>query len=521
MNEETQITALDSDEYQYKIYSEKLENSRYKIGKDKLWYEGAKSVTPISNFLIIIDEQINLYDGRDTTTKYRVHAVIIENYKKLQQIEITSQELENFNFIYNSEWKLETIICAGTNNKDKLREVTQTINRDDIKIKYIYTNAGFIKVDNKLMYLSHNNYVGTLNGLSDIEVDLSENSLQRYSITEKEFDIKEAVCNSFAILNLADVSITIPLLSTIYLAPLTSILREEDIKADYILWIDGPTGTRKSSLTALALSHFGDFTRDDFPCSFRDSLNNIEKKAFILKDTVNVVDDYNPEVLGNKKLEIIEKLFGMYGDRIGRGRMNKDGKTLMQAYTARGLCIITGETFPNVAQSRIARAVIVNVKKDSINLSTMSELQKKEQKEKLSYCMRKYIEWIIENEENIRTYARNKMEELQIQTQTNNLHGRTNEAVNVMTIGFSLFLGFMQNYGFIQEERRIQFETLCRNTLTQLAINQMQTVEENNPVKMFFNAIEELYVTQKIQLKSLDNYDYVTCKDSVYVRIYR
>ena len=108
----------------------------------------------------------------------------------------------------------------------------------------------------------------------------------------------------------------------------------------------------------MILSHFGRFSRNNFPCSFRDTLNSLEKKAFILKDNINVIDDYNPEVLGSRKLDIAEKLFGMYGDRAGRDRMSQDGKTLKKPYIARGLCIVTGESFPNVAQSRLARAIV-------------------------------------------------------------------------------------------------------------------------------------------------------------------
>ena len=103
----------------------------------------------------------------------------------------------------------------------------------------------------------------------------------------------------------------------------------------------GRHGTRKSSITAMILSHFGNFSRNSFPCSFRDTLNSLEKKAFITKDVINVVDDFNPENLGNRKLDIAEKLFGMYGDRAGRDRMSQDGKSLRSPYIARGQCIVT------------------------------------------------------------------------------------------------------------------------------------------------------------------------------------
>jgi hypothetical protein len=45
-----------------------------------------------------------------------------------------------------------------------------------------------------------------------------------------------------------------------------------------------------------------------------------------------------------------------------------------------------------------------------------------ENKEKLAYCMKHYIKWIIDNEKEIRQYAREKMKELQKENQNNNLH---------------------------------------------------------------------------------------------------
>lgn len=519
MEENEEETALETSqilnegEYEFEKYKRVLEENSYCIGKDKLFKVGKTTLSPISNFIVIIDEQINYNNGKDIITDYRVHGIIIADYKKLPQIRISKQELENFSFILNSKWKLDAIIMAGTNKKDMLREVTQLISKDEVINRDIYTHTGFQNIDGNLIYLYHNGYIG--NRCEEIEVDLSADKLQQYSFTEKEFDLQEALMTSFSIIDLADVKITIPLLATTYLAPLTTILREEDISADYILWLEGSTGTRKSSITALLLSHFGKFSRNSFPCSFRDTLNSIEKKAFILKDSLNVIDDFNPETMGNKKLDIAEKMFGMYGDRAGRDRMSQDGKTLKSPYIARGLCVITGESFPNVAQSRLARAVIVNIKRDSIDLKLLSRLQNN--REQLAYCMKKYIDWIIRNEMDIREYARRKMEEFQEKTQSNEIHGRTNEAVGVMQIGFCLFLGFFQDCGVIDELQSNEFEKLCYETLSLIAQKQTEEVDEQNPITMFVSAIEQLYLTNKIYLKDYNDWDKTEYSNSVYV----
>lgn len=501
------VEVINQEEYEFEKYSKALENSSYYIGDKYIWKIGAKSDTPVSNFLAIADKQINYNNGKDIFTDYIIHGIIIENFKHLPQIRISKQDFENYSFVLNPSWKLDAIINASQTNKDRMREITQILSKESILNEIIYSHTGFIRVNNKLIYLYHNGFIGNVE--EDIEVDLSADKLQQYCFTEKEFNIQEALMESFSILELADSKITIPLLATTYLAPLVSIFQEENINADYVLWIEGKTGTRKSSVTAMLLSHFGNFSRNSFPSSFRDTLNSIEKKSFITKDTINVIDDYNPETLGNKKLEIAEKIFGMYGDRAGRDRMSQDGKTLKSPYVARGLCIVTGESFPNVAQSRLARAIIVDIKQNSINLNKLSELQYN--KDKLAFCMMQYIKWIIDNEGKIRAFAREKMKKLQHETQNNDIHGRTNEAVNVMTISFTLFLSFMLENETITYEQKEELENICYSTLIEIAERQAQEIDNTSPVQMFVSAIEQLYTTKQIYLK-----DYNECNDTEY-----
>ena len=280
-------------------YSEMLSSSPYFIKYGTLWREGANADSPVSNFLATIKEQVNYNNGRDIITDYKICGILIEDGRHLPIIRINKQELENFNFVLNCRWKLDAVISAGIANKDRMREVTQLISKSDVINKNVFAHTGFVKIDEKLVYLYHGGIIGDVN---DVEVDLSDDKLQQYCFTSKEIDVKEALATSFSILDLASEKITIPLLATTYLAPLTSILKEEDINADYILWIEGKTGTRKSSVTAMILSHFGNFSRNSFPCSFRDTLNSLEKKAFILKDCLNTIDDYNPENFRKKKI---------------------------------------------------------------------------------------------------------------------------------------------------------------------------------------------------------------------------
>jgi len=80
-----------------------------------------------------------------------------------------------------------------------------------------------------------------------------------------------------------------PIMSCVYLAPLASLL-----KVDFSLWVYGHTGNFKSTLAALAQAHFGLFSRTTLPGSWFSTANSLEKLTFILKDTLCVIDDFNP-----------------------------------------------------------------------------------------------------------------------------------------------------------------------------------------------------------------------------------
>lgn len=120
-----------------------------------MWKAGANADSPVSNFLAIIDEQVNYSNGKDIITDYKLHGILLNNGTHLPEIRINKQELENFNFVLNSKWKLDAIICAGATNRDRMREVTQVVSRGEAINKNVYAHTGFVKIEDKLVYLYH------------------------------------------------------------------------------------------------------------------------------------------------------------------------------------------------------------------------------------------------------------------------------------------------------------------------------------------------------------------------------
>lgn len=457
---------------------------------------------PICNFIPYCTNKITYVNGTDKITKYEMSCSLIDFPEiKLPNIIIDAGSYARFDFIIGSSWDRHCIISAGNGNNARLREASQYVSRQTMNEKIIYTHTGFRKIGNNLCYLYHGGCIGNV---ENVETDLTGDKLQQYSFTDKNFDKINSIKRSLSCLEIADYSITIPLYATILLAPLKSILEKNNIFADCIVFVQGQSGTRKSSTVAVFNSHFGKFNRDNFACSFRDTLNSIEKKCYILKDSIIIIDDYNPEVVGTAKLGIIEKLFGSFGDRTGRTRMSSDGKTLREPYIARGLAIVTGEMLPDVAQSRIARSVIVRIHKDSIDLDNLSELQ--DNTDELAYCMKCFIKWIIDNETSVVEYVKTEFKKNQkSQNSDSNVHGRTREIANILPIGFTLFTLFANQQGAISENTKRTLDNKIYEVLNSLINEQTQEISDLKPTEMFYVAVEELLQTNTIRLTNVSS----------------
>lgn len=495
--EESEVISKEvkSREGELENYLINLQKNGFDITDNKLVYRTKNDYKPISNFIPVITKKIKRTNGIDTEIRYKIKAIVLdEENLELPELEITVEELKTFNFTVGSSWDGEAIIEGGTSNGNKLRQVAQILSRKRIETETIFEYTGMQKIQGKTVYLYEG---GSIGEVKNVKADLSRDKLEQYCFTDKKFDSKTAISTSFSISNLSTPDIAIPLLATTYLSPIVSILQEEGIKTDYVLVITGKTGVRKSSIASLMISHYGIFDRNRFCCSFRDTINNLEKKAYILKDTLNVIDDLNPETFGTAKIEVLEELSGMYGDRVGRGRMQPNGKELRNPYIARGNCIITGEFLPRLPQGRLARCIVINVRKDSFDLNKLTVLQ--ENKEQLAFAMMKYIEWIIANENAIREFARKEIKDLR-NSQNNQIHGRTNDSVNVMYLGYSLLLKFLLDYKVIGTNQIEELKKEAYTILLNIANKQEETTTDTDPINMFYKAIYELEATEKIYL---------------------
>ena len=308
----------------------------YKILEYQLLKISGKGAKIISNFIPFITKKITYTNGNDSNFKYKIKAINLDTKEELQEITISKEQYNSFKFIIGSEWEGEAVVEG--NNNALLRQVCEILSKYTMKKEIVFTNTGFERIDNKLVYLYHDGCIGSD---ENVKADLSTDTLEQYCFTDKKFDEKVALNESLKMRNLADKKVAVPLLAVTYLSPLISILEEVGIFADFILYLLGPSGTRKSSISAIALSHFGNnFQRNNFPMSFRSTMNNLEKKSFLLKDSLTVLDDLNPQTASNDKAKVFEEAIKIYAkDKLQKSQNNMHGRlsevvnTLFIAYS--------------------------------------------------------------------------------------------------------------------------------------------------------------------------------------------
>jgi len=317
-------------------------------------------VDPLCNFDARVKEEIVLDDGAEITRAYLIDGRL-DTGRPLAAARIPVSQFASMAWV-SSSWGVQAVVRAGMNTKDCLREAIQRLS-PEAKMRHIFSHTGWRKIGNDWIYIS-----GNITDGADFEVDLGP-ELTRYRVPSVAADPVGAMKRSLSLLNVAPLRITAPLFASCYRAPLVSAFPQ-----DLSLWLEGVTGSMKSTLAALFLSHFGDFDRVHLPGAWASTANQLERRAFLLKDSVFVIDDYSPSALDHRELETkAARLLRSQGNLAGRGRLKSD-LTERPAFYPRGIIISTGEQHPP-GQSLLARTLVIELNRAGIDIGLLTQAQ--------------------------------------------------------------------------------------------------------------------------------------------------
>lgn len=245
------------------------------------------------------------------------------------------------------------------------------------------SHTGWVRDEDnkKQIFITSNGAIG-----SDDQLKIRlKGSLKQYALPSKPKNVKEAVAESLKFLDIAPLTVTAPLWAAMYLAPLNPFLA-----LDFAIWLSGPKRKRISALAALALSHFGNFTKDTLPASWDNEIDELEKMLFLAKDVPFVIDNFAPQDCTSKtmvkKLETkANKIIQLVKDKSEKSQSDQD------IYVSRGLVLSTGKAFPS-GQRATSHVLRINVDPEDIDTEKLAEAQRNAFL--YPHAMAAYIQWV-------------------------------------------------------------------------------------------------------------------------------
>ena len=447
---------------------------------------------PLCNFTAKVTEETARDNGVEVVKTFSIEGRLNDG-KTLPRTEVPASQFAGLTWVTGS-WGISARISAGTASKDRLREAIQVFSAN-AATRTVFTHTGWRKMGAPWLYLHAGGAIGA-NGQA-VDVDL-EPPLNRYQLPATLENIVEAVKLSLSLLDAAPYAVTVPLLCIAYLAPLCEILHP-----DFALWLLGSTGVRKSTLAALFLSHYGNFPdKNALPASWESTENALEKRLFMLKDTLCVIDDYAPKAdptAQAKMSRVAQRLVRAQGNLSGRSRMRAD-TSLRPDYPPRGLTISTGEDLPP-GESVMARLLTVEIA-EQIDSARLTPAQ--DQAHRLPHAMAGYLQWLAPQMDELRERLPAMFKEKRKEARACASHPRTPEIVAYLAVGLEMFLKFAVHVEAVSEEQADRLYSDGWDTLLSVAQAHDRRVRQEDPAEVFLQTLASLLAQNAVHVAPRD-----------------
>jgi Toprim domain len=436
---------------------------------------------PLCNFTARIVAEEVIDDGAERRTILAIEGAMPDG-RRLACARVLAERYSAMNWVTEA-WGTAPVILAGQGRKDQLRAAIQMLS-GAVASRTVYGHLGWRRIGDHWAFLHSGGAICADGALDCIEVDTGTDGFLAYELpaVPAASEIADAVRASLALLDLGPDTITGPVLGAVYRAPLS-----EPSPVDFALHLAGPTGAFKTELAALAQAHFGPaFNGRRLPASWADTANMLEKKAFLAKDTVLVVDDFAPAgtTADTQRLHRdADRLFRAAGNRSGRARMRADGGS-RPTYYPRGLIISTGEDVPS-GQSLRARLLVLELTPGEIPIDRLSAAQAAAAEGMLAAAMAGYLRWLAPQIDRLEQTQPERQRALRDTLVQANQHRRTPDVAASLILGWETFLRFAAEAGAIGRDDAAHTLTRVRIALTDSADMQGAHLASEEPAQRF------------------------------------
>jgi hypothetical protein len=467
--------------------------------RSKTTKDGGEISIRLANFSAQISGETIVDDGQEIQHQFKIIGKLRGSIP-LPEIEIPASNFTGMNWL--TRWGARPVLSPGQTVKDCVRHSIQVAS-GDVQVETFYGHTGWREINGKQCFLHAG---GAIGGPDGVAVRLPKELEQRYKLPplppnnpEAEKAARKGLQASLDFLDIGRRSITIPLWAGVFLSPLVSILSPSP---NFVLFLQGISGTFKSTLAVLASAHFGAFVGVEGLSNFSDTAGVIEKRAFILKDVLTVIDDWHPA--GNRHSaeameQTAQRMIRSYSNRTGRARLNSD-MTERQRYHPRGLALLTAEELPTL-ESTLARLCVIAIEDGDIDREKLSALQA--EAEFLPYAMGLYILFLKRNYYAIIETFPARFRELRQAAAEAGFHRKLPEQVAYLAYAVEMVSAFFLDQGMIDEDASQRLNDEAWETFRLLSQRQQQRIQDDNPIDRFFDVIQTLLIQHAARLEPL------------------
>ena len=456
---------------------------------------------PLCTFFCLPREEITQDDGLTTSTLHVIDGWDREGRPLTPQARVSNKNYKSMGWV-SETWGFRANILPGQAVADTLRYVIAEVGAANARHITEYTHSGWRKIAGKWAYL----YQGGAIGADGVRVELGE-GLEEYRLdAAPETTPKQAAQWSYDLLNTLGKNISVPLLATVYLAPLREALAQTGNKPLFSVFLEGEQQSGKSVSAELAQYHFRAMSEVQFPASFYDTSNHVQSKAFKLKDSLLVVDDYHPTTSIQER-RTMDAMAQRLCRMKPRGRMNADGTSRVEM-PPRCLSILTGEQEPAITESGVSRLYVIEVDpKDVPKDEGLTAMQDQGKQGTLRAAMRGYVEWLAPQMDELPGALAERLKQLRAEAKT--LLGesgpRMSETVSFLLLGYEMMLKYMQTVGVVEypeAEMAYAAKVIAAN-----GNRQTRQSREERPSKMFLSTVSDLLIGRVAEVRNLEDRD--------------
>ncbi len=461
---------------------------------------------PLGNFWAKIEREQVLDDGQNAPrVRYRI-AGGLHTGERLPSVEIPAEEMPDMRWMPR-HWGARVIPYVGRSQYHKLVRAMQEVSIPTLRRETVYEYTGWTMSGGRRAYLSASGALDVDKLDDTVQVDLGQNNLRHYHLPFPPTDnaqIQAAVSASLEFLSLAPLDVTAPLWAAMYAAPLTSV---KSLNA--VMWIYGTTQTGKSTITHLALTHFGAGFIDghdyNAPMDWTSTATALEGGMFRVKDAPFVIDDFAPQFASkadsirmHKKAHYVVR---SVGNRSSRSRSSGD---LSERVTRvpRGLVIATAEN-PLVGQSTVGRMIQVSVAAGTVfaDRERLDAAQRLGQAGLYSQAMSLYLRWLMTHWETATArYATDVETASGAARSDKRMQNRLPDYFGVLSAAQRMALWAFHEMGVLSAMDASRMADDNDAAILGVIASQAQRVSMESPIHKFVTAIGSLLGRQRVYL---------------------